>query len=421
MSGKESELRTTGAGTGTAPRDFLYFWTAGAVDGLGTYASALFLPLILLASGSSPGTVGLVASVSLVGGLLVSPFAGVLADRGCRRALMVRSALVAAGAMGSVFVAVAWGRVTPAHVLLAALVERVACALYAAAAQGTVRALVPPERYTTAISRLQSRDQAVQIVGPSLGGALFQLARWVPVLADALSFLCVAVLTHAIRADLTPSRAARRDRFTRELAEGLRFVRREPFLRFVTLWTAGLNAVLGVLYFHAVLASHARGAGAAAIGLILTVSGLCGLAGALAGPWVIRRLGPVRVVVAASWLMVPAAAGLGFVTHTWAYGLLLGTVSLAAPAVGIVLHARVVLLTPDRLQGRVGTVLGTAGETVAALAPAAAGALVAWTGGRAVAFGSAGALVGLAGYCTARRGLVHGAGDPARRPEGVVG
>ncbi|MFE6994106.1 MFS transporter, partial [Streptomyces pharetrae] len=54
---------------------------AGVVDGLGTCASALFLPLILLGAGYSSGLAGLVASVALVSGLVVSPVAGVFADR----------------------------------------------------------------------------------------------------------------------------------------------------------------------------------------------------------------------------------------------------------------------------------------------------------------------------------------------------
>ncbi|GAA0400274.1 MFS transporter [Streptomyces luteireticuli] len=395
-----------------ARRDFLVFWISGAVDGLGTHASSLFLPLILLSAGGPPALAGAVASVSLVGHLVASPFAGVLADRADRRTLMVRSALVASCAMGSVFAAVACGRISAPHILLAALVERVASALYAAAGQGMIRRIVPPGRYATAVSRLQARDEGVQIAGPSLGGALFQLARWLPVLADALSFLCVAALTRALRTDGAPTGPARTTRFTDDLREGLRFVRHEPFLRFVALWSSGVNGVVGVLYFAAVLAAQERGAGGAATGLILTVSGLCGLAGALAAPWAVRRLGPALIVVSGSWLMVPAAAGLGLVTSTWAYGLLLGSVSFTAPAAGVVLRARVVLLTPDRLQGRVSTVLGTASRAVAALAPVTAGLLASAAGGRTVAFGSAGALAVLAVYCTLRGDRTQGAAAP---------
>ncbi|MGW4027560.1 MFS transporter, partial [Streptomyces sp. NPDC005009] len=188
---------------------------AGAVDGLGTCASALFLPLILLGAGYSSGLAGLVASVALVSGLVVSPVAGVFADRLPRKPMMYTAALVAAGAMGSVFVTVALGHVVLLHVLVAAVVEQAASATYGAAASGTIRRLVPPEEYPRAVGYLQARDQSVQIVGPTLGGVLYQAARWVPLLADAVSFLLVAVLSRAIRADLTPVRETTAPSFAR--------------------------------------------------------------------------------------------------------------------------------------------------------------------------------------------------------------
>ncbi|MFD3663638.1 MFS transporter [Streptomyces sp. NPDC058659] len=413
MGKAEEKLRPLGPdlskNSSTSPfrrRDFLLFWTAGAVDGLGTCASSLFLPLILLGAGYSPGLAGLVASVALVSGLVVSPIAGVFADRWPRKPMMYAAALVAAGAMGSVFVTVALGHVVLVHVLVAAVVEQAASATYGAAAAGTIRRLVPPEGYSRAIGYLQARDQAVQIVGPTLGGVLYQLARWVPLLADAASFLLVAVLSKAIRADLTPEREGPATSFTRDLAEGLRFVWDEPFLRFVVVWTAGVNALLGALYFHAVFTSHAQGASPSSIGLILTLAGVGGLLGALAAPWLVRRVPAAWIVTGASWAMVPTAAGLAFTSRTWSYGLLLCGVSLIAPSVVVVLQTRAVLVTPDRLLARMGTVLGTAGQGVAVLAPVAAGVLVAAYGGRAVASGCAGAFAGLALYATVRTRLV---------------
>ncbi|WUQ36418.1 MFS transporter [Streptomyces sp. NBC_00234] len=413
MEEAEERLRSSGPELSEAPssspfrrRDFLLFWTAGAVDGLGTCASSLFLPLILLGAGYPAGLAGLVASVALVSGLVVSPVAGVFADRWPRKPMMYAAALVAAGAMGSVFVTVALGHVVLVHVLVAAAVEQAASATYGAAASGTIRRLVPPDGYARAIGYLQARDQAVQIVGPTLGGVLYQLARWVPLLADAASFLLVAVLSKAIRTDLTPGREGPAASFTRDLAEGLRFVWAEPFLRFVVVWTAGINALLGALYFHAVFASHAQGASPSSIGLILTLAGVGGLLGALAAPWLVRRVPAARIVTGASWAMVPTAAGLAFASRTWAYGLLLSGVSLIVPSVVVVLQTRAVLVTPDRLLARMGTVLGTAGQGVAVLAPVAAGVLVSAYGGRAVALGCAGAFAGLALYASSRAGLV---------------
>ncbi|MFJ3234458.1 MFS transporter [Streptomyces sp. NPDC086787] len=407
----------------TANRDFRLFWVAGAIDGLGTCASSLFVPLILLGAGYPATLVGLVATVGMVTGLSVAPFAGVLADRWPRKRMMYWSALMASGAMGSAFAVVALGHVVLVHLLAVAVVEQVASATYTAAAHGTVRRIVAPERYPLAMSRLQARDEAVQIIGPTVAGLLCQLARWLPLLADALSFLLVAMASKAIRTELSPERAEHQPAsFLAELAEGVRFIRREPFLRFVMMWTAGINAVLSTLYFHAVFTSHARGADPSSIGVILTLAGVGGLLGALAAPLAVRRMPPGRIVAGASWAMVPIAVALAFATRTWTYGLLLSLVSFTAPAVVITLQTKAVLITPDHLQGRTGTALGTTGQAVATLAPATAGLLVSAVGGRQVALGCAVAMALLASYATARAGLLGlaqdgGEAEPRQRGE----
>ncbi|MGW7003852.1 MFS transporter [Streptomyces sp. NPDC054933] len=416
----ECEALATSVCRPTGNWDFRLFWLAGAIDGLGTCASSLFLPLILLGAGYSATQVGLVATVGMATGLSVAPFAGVLADRWPRKGMMCWSALMAAGAMGSAFMVVALGRVVLVHLLAVAVVEQVASASYAAAAHGTVRRIVSPECYPLAMSRLEARDEAVQIIGPSVAGLLCQLARWLPLLADAVSFLLVAIVSKAIRTELSSERAeGQHASFLTDFAEGLRFVRRQPFLRFVMVWTAGINAVLSTLYFHAVFASHARGAGASSIGVILTLAGVGGLLGALTAPLAVRRIAPGRIVTGASWAMVPIAVALAFATRTWAYGLLLSLVSFTAPSVVIILQTKAVLVTPDRFQGRTGTALATAGQAVAALAPAAAGFLVSAFGGRPVALVCAVALTTLACYATVRAGLLRldeGDREPDPRP-----
>ncbi|MFD0431876.1 MFS transporter [Streptomyces zhihengii] len=343
--------------------------------------------------------------MALVSGLVVSPIAGVFADRLPRKPMMYTAALVAAGATGTVFVTVALGHVVLVHVLVAAVVEQAASATYGAAASGTIRRLVPPGS--------TPGDRVPPGAGP--GGADRRAdagRRALPDGAVGAAARGRGVVPAGGRAEPGDPRGpdARTGgpaaSFTRELAEGLRFVWAEPFLRFVVVWTAGINALLGALYFHAVFASHAEGASPSSIGLILTLAGVGGLLGALAAPWLVRRLPATRIVTGASWAMVPTAAGLAFASQTWAYGLLLSGVSLIVPSVAVVLQTRAVLVTPDRLLARMGTVLGTAGQGVAVLAPVLAGVLVAAYGGRSVALGCAGAFAGLALYATARSALV---------------
>ncbi|MCZ4103387.1 MFS transporter [Streptomyces sp. So13.3] len=405
---------------GSQSRDFWLYWSAGTSDALGTQASGLVLPLLLLGLGSSPGTVGVLASVSAIGGLLAGPPASVLADRRWRRGMMVGSALVAAGAMGAIAAAAAWGRPSLLLLCSAALVERVATACYEAAARGTLVTVVAPVHYPRAIARLEAGEQGALVAGPALGGLLFPLARWLPFLMDALSYVFSALCVRAIRADLNPHQKSEDSppRFTEEFLAGLRFVRNESFLRFVLLWTAGVNGLLTALYYGAVFSIRGQGSGTASTGLVLALSGAAGLVGAAAAPRLARRIPAARIVIAASWTMVPVAAGLAFATHAWVYGLLLGSVSLTVPAVAVVLHSRAVLVTPDQLQSRVGTTLDTACGVASVLAPAAAGLLTDHLGSTRTALLCAAGLAVLAAYATATaaRRFLPSDHDPDREP-----
>ncbi|WFE25705.1 MFS transporter [Solwaraspora sp. WMMD791] len=397
-------------------RDFRLYWIAGAVDQLGSQTSGIVFPLVTLAITGSPAAAGLVGAAALVGRLVAAPAAGVLADRLPRKVMMVTSLLVAGAVMGGLFVGVATGAATLAVLVGAAFVEGLAQSGYEAAGAGAIRRVLPADD-KRALSRLEARNHAVQIVGPVFGGALYQIGRWVPFLVDAVSYVVSALLVSAIRTDLTPTRSERTS-FLADLRDGLRFVWNQPFLRFVTIWAAGINFTFGALIYFAILTAGREGAPAASIGLILTVASVGGLTGALAAPAVFSRVRPMTVVVVASWAMVALVVALSQARQTWTYGLLFGLVFLLSPLLGVIFQARVIALTPDELQGRVGTVMGTAGEVLQTPAPLLAGLLVAWYSPTAVALIFAAALAALATYTTVNlRQLRAGADEEEVEPE----
>ncbi|MFY1627016.1 MFS transporter [Micromonospora sp. WMMD723] len=378
--------------------DFHRYWIAGAIDQIGSQATGIVLPLLTLAVTGSPAAAGLVGALALTGRLVAAPVAGVLADRLPRQRMMVVSLLVAAGAMTAILVSVAAGVPTLGLLAAAAFVEGVAQSGYEAAGAGAIRRLLPADDQK-ALARLEARNNAARIVGPLLGGALYQLARWLPFLADVVSYLVAAALVATIRTDLTPERRERTS-FRTDLREGLRFVWRQPFLRFVTIWAAGINVTFGALVYYAILTAGRQGAPAASIGLILTIASVGGLVGALAAPMVFSRVRPVTVIVFASWAMVGLVVAMSQARQTWSYGLLFGLVFLLSPLLGVIFQSRVIALTPDGLQGRVATVMGTVGEVLQTPAPLLAGVLVAWYSPATVALVFATALALLATYTT---------------------
>ncbi|MFG2092411.1 MFS transporter [Streptomyces sp. NPDC048612] len=392
-----------------ARRDLRLFWWAGTCDALGSQTSGLVLPLLLLTLGRSPAEVGALAGLSAAATLLLGPFAAVPADRGARKRLMVGSALVSAAAMGGVTVAVAAGPVPLAALIAAVLVERCATSCYEAAALGTVALVCPPAEHRRVLSRLQAGERAALVAGPALGGLLFQAERWLPFLADALSYAVAAGCICALRSPLAPRReqrppAGREHRGWRarvaEAGAGLALIRRVPFLRLALLWISGVNALLVALYYTTVFALQDHGRGAAPLGLVLALAGAAGLAGALAAPRIAGRRSAGRLLVTVSWLMVPPAAALATAREAWHFGLLFGLLCLLTPVATVALQARIIQVVPLGLQARTGTVLATVSGAAAAVAPALAGLSADRAGAAATLLGCAVLLAGLALHTT---------------------
>jgi MFS family permease len=389
-----------------ARRDFRLYWLAGAASLLGSHASGLVLPLLILARTGDAVVAGAVATVVGVVRLVLSPLAGVYADRYSRRVLLTGSAMIAGTVWVGVAVGIATDRLSLPWLLVAVVVAEVASAQYDAASSGAVRRVLPIDRPEKAAAALNGRTKAADLVGPSIGGALYQLAQWIPFVFDALCHVVALSLVRSVHTDLGPDCAEREEAepsVYRELVAGLTLVWSQPLLKFVMLWVAGVNLAFGALFFHVILVAQRDGASAASIGLIMTFSGAAGVLGALGAPWAVGRFGAPAIVVGVSWLLVVVVVLLALTRTTWQFGLVLAAVGLVSPSLVVIFQTKAIMATPDGMQSRVGTVVGTIGEGAAAFGPALAGVLAGAVSRPVIAVVFGAGLALLACYATANR------------------
>ena len=87
------------------------------------------------------------------------------------------------------------------------------------------------------------------------------------------------------------------------MAEGLRWLWRQPFMRATTLLVAGSNGVFQAVTLAVIVVARSNGSSPAVVGLILAGFGAGGLAaGAAAAPWVYPRIPAGVVVIGANWV-----------------------------------------------------------------------------------------------------------------------
>lgn len=321
-------------------------------------------PLVaVLALGSTAAQTGYLQTAQTLPFLLLSLPAGVLADRMSRRALMTAAECVRAASLLGLLALLGMGGLGLGWLAALGFLGAVGTVAYNVAAPALVPRLVPASDLASANRWLELARSSAFSAGPAAGGALvgWMGAPVAYVIATTLSLLAAALLA-GLPAD-TPKPVARR-RLWAELREGATFVGTHPLLRPVLATAVFFNTAWFVLQaVYVVYAIERLGLSAAGVGITLGVYGGGMLAGALAAPWLARRLsfgamiasGPLSALAASGILLSTLAfpsgvwAGVGF--FLFGAGPILWTITTTTLRQAV---------TPNALLGRVSAVILTA-------------------------------------------------------------
>jgi Transmembrane secretion effector len=341
----------------------------------GTQLTSVAYPLLVLAITGSAAKAGIVAFARALPQPLFALAAGVAADRWSRKRLMVAADFVRMLALGTLAVAIFEGEPPFWTIAGVGFVEGAGHAFFLAALPGALRAVVPAPQLPAATAAQTGRRAAVQLAGPPLGGALFELARALPFLADAVSYAFSTVSLLVMRTPFQETRDRDESTLRARLAEGFQFVWRRPFLRTCAL-LFGLANFIGVgLLLAIVVIGTRQGLSGGQVGLLVAAFGGCVLLGSFLSAFV-RRLLPIRaVLVLELWTWTGCALFLVWpnVYVLTASMLLTG---LVIPSTDSVVHGYRIAMTPDRLIGRAESVWTTIALTITPLGPLAAGFLL---------------------------------------------
>ncbi|GAA4577340.1 MFS transporter [Micromonospora coerulea] len=373
-------------------RDFRLLWTGQAISSIGSNVTTVALPLVALAVlDATTFQVAVLTAAAWLPWLLVGLPAGAWVDRLRRRPVMIVCDLVSALLFLSVPVAAVLGVLTIGHLLAVALGGGLARVFFETADQAYLPTLLRPVEVPEGNAKLHATQSASYVVGPGLAGLIAQLAGAVTaLLLDALSFLVSAACLARIRAvESRPHRPAGPASLRREVATGIRFVARDPYLRVLTVFGAASN--IGLTGYQAVLVVFlVRSAGLppGLVGLLIGLASLGGIVGATVATSLARRVGTARALLLAALgagppaLLIPLAGpGLRAI---W---LLLGgvVVSLAVAVGNVVKGSFRQMYTPQALLGRVTVSMQLLNFGTIPLAAVLAGALgTAYGPGRAI-------------------------------------
>jgi predicted MFS family arabinose efflux permease len=388
-------------------RDFLVLWSAQLVSTLGSQVSLVAFPLLVLALTGSPAKAGLVGFANTIPALLFYLPAGVLVDRHDRRTVLVATSAIGAVALGSLPAALAIGNLAFGQIVVVAFVQGTVTAVFSLTEQGALPLVVHPSQVSEALARNEARREGASLAGPPLGGLLFGIARALPFVVDAVSYLACALGLLALRTPLQEQREARRRRPLAEIAEGVRWLWGMTFVRSSALAVAGANFIWGGVSIVLVVRAQEHGASSAAIGVLFALVGVGGLLGAFAAPALARRLPVGVIVIGAFWVEALAVTALAATRDPFLLGAIVACAAFPSPTWNATVVGARLTLTPDRLRGRVNSAARLVSASMVPLGALIAGLLVgaAGTTTTLLAFGAWQALVAVA--CMAARSLRH--------------
>lgn len=334
-------------------RDYLLLWCGQAISTTGSTASELALPLLILSLTHSPVQAGLVGALHTVAILLANLPAGALVDRWNRKHTMMWCDSGRAIALASIPLALALGHLTTVQLYLAAVVEGTLAAFFDLAQAASIPRVVRKEQLPVTIAQQEVTAGVVTLLGPSLGGALYGLARSLPFLADAISYLASVCSLVFVRTPLQEMRSTLPGKLPMEIAAGMAWLWRHPVFRSIALLMGGLVFIDdGMRLIVIVLAQH-QGASSLTIGLIFGLGGIGGIVGALLGAQVQRRLSFATVIIGAFWAFVVIWPLYALASSPFVIGAILACFWLVDEIYDVVQISYRRAQVPDALQGRV--------------------------------------------------------------------
>jgi len=287
-------------------RNFRLLWIGETISGAGSSMAAIGVPLLAVTVlKASTFAVSALTAAAYLPWLVIGLPVGAWVDRLATRPLMIACDLISALLYASLPVAAWLGVLDTGQVVAVALLAGAANVFFATAYQVYLPSLVTAADLVEGNAKLQGGAQVASIGGRGLAGLAAEAIGAAPALLfNSASFLVSAACLLRIRppakpaAPDPPAGPPRRSRLHEQTWEGIRFVARDPYLRFFTIYAAVSNlAYAGNLALVVVFLVRVVGLSSAAVGVLTATSGLGGLLGALVARRLTRVFGTARTLL----------------------------------------------------------------------------------------------------------------------------
>jgi MFS family permease len=334
-------------------RNFQLFFSGQIISLVGTWMDMVAEAWLVYRLTGSSLLLGTVTFAGQLPVLLISPFAGLVADRLNRRKIVITTqfaSMIIAGILAGLTLS---KHVTVEQVIILAALMGVVNAFDIPARQSFLVEMVGREDLMNAIALNSSMFNAARIIGPSIAGILVaSFGEGWCFFANSVSYIAVIAGLLLMKVPPRP-RAAESVSPFEHIAEGFRFVRHAGPIRALLL-LVGLVSLVAMPYavLMPVFASKILHGNARTLGILMTSAGLGALIGALMLASRRGVKGLSRIVSIAC-----AAFGLTLILFSFSHWWILSAVLLIPVGFSVMTqmgstNTLIQSMVPDRLRGR---------------------------------------------------------------------
>jgi MFS family permease len=372
-------------------RDFALLWSGQSVSQLGDGIFTVALALEALDLTHRPSGFAVVIAARMIPTILLALVSGVVVDRVSRQAAMLVSDVVRGASVAIIALLTATGHIRLWELVVMSAIFGIADSFFNPASYAVMPELLEADFLVQGNAlNTTSSQMAVGFLGPAVGGSIVGAVgtAWafgMDAASFAVSALCLALMRRRPRPVAEPST------FLDDAREGIRYVKSERWL-WLTLIAAGIAnltglAPLGILV--PLLVRETLHSSPFGLGMIFAAGGLGGVVASL----IVARLGSPKRMVVVMWSAYGAAivpiCAMALSRTIWLVGV------CVVVEVGLIVYGDVLFfamlqqLVPQKLLGRVSSVLYLMAVGLMPLGTLLAGVLATVMGIRVTLFVSA--------------------------------
>jgi MFS family permease len=333
-------------------RDYKILLGGQIVSDFGTSITQLAYPLLFLSLTGSPLQAGISVALTTLPTFLFGLVAGAIIDSLNRKSVMIVCDIVRFAALGSIPLAMYFGDVSLVQLYLTAFLSGTCDVIFSTAEQTAVVHIVKKEEVTKAFGQYEASANSAALVGPALGGTLYQIGRGLPFLVDAISYIISAISLLFVKSDFQQSTDTKKIQLN-EVMHGAQWLWQHDVIRTITVARAFGGIVSGGQSLILILLAQRMDVTPAMIGIIFSIGTIGVIAGSLISDRVQKHLGLNRALIISRWAIVLAFSLQIFSPNFILLGLAAALSYGAVAVYGTIATSYRLSLAPDELQGRV--------------------------------------------------------------------